>query len=282
MACKQCFKRNGIFSLALLVGLIIAVGCGSGGGGSDDGDNSGSDVTYDASGDWTFSMTPDADSLESNTNCDEDLETSWEEDITINQNGRSFTATDENGNTFQGTVSGKDYSYSGSFTDDETGDAITVNGVFTMTNSSTLSGEHTVRTEYGNLYCQYDVGYTAAKSGGASLDSDDDQDGYTENQGDCNDQNADIYPGADEICGDNIDQDCDGQDEACGQSLDCCECKWTCFFVNQYGSGTATSTATVRTTGSFTNCQDECWDEATNPSSDCVSNIDMIYARPCN
>ena len=46
-------------------------------------------------------------------------------------------------------------------------------------------------------------------------DVDDDKDGVTENQGDCNDANPNIRPGATEICGDNIDQDCNGFDKAC-------------------------------------------------------------------
>ena len=46
-------------------------------------------------------------------------------------------------------------------------------------------------------------------------DVDNDGDGYTENQGDCNDDDVDINPGEFEICGDGIDQDCDGGDEAC-------------------------------------------------------------------
>ena len=46
-------------------------------------------------------------------------------------------------------------------------------------------------------------------------DVDDDGDGVTENQGDCNDTNRNIYPGAAEICGDGVDQDCNGFDKAC-------------------------------------------------------------------
>jgi hypothetical protein len=44
---------------------------------------------------------------------------------------------------------------------------------------------------------------------------DDDGDGFTEQQGDCNDNDVSIAPGAAEICGDGIDQDCDGMDRAC-------------------------------------------------------------------
>ena len=39
-------------------------------------------------------------------------------------------------------------------------------------------------------------------------DIDNDRDGYTENQGDCNDADRTIYPGAHEICGDGKIQDC--------------------------------------------------------------------------
>ncbi len=47
------------------------------------------------------------------------------------------------------------------------------------------------------------------------LDEDNDFDGYTENQGDCNDTNVSIHPGATEICEDGFDQDCNGSDLAC-------------------------------------------------------------------
>ncbi|MBI5641100.1 MAG: SUMF1/EgtB/PvdO family nonheme iron enzyme [Nitrospirae bacterium] len=47
-------------------------------------------------------------------------------------------------------------------------------------------------------------------------DTDNDGDGFTESQGDCNDGSNTIFPGATEICGDGIDQDCSGADLLCG------------------------------------------------------------------
>jgi len=47
---------------------------------------------------------------------------------------------------------------------------------------------------------------------------DNDGDGLTENQGDCNDADSTIYPGATEVCGDGIDQNCDGIDLVCAQN----------------------------------------------------------------
>jgi hypothetical protein len=44
---------------------------------------------------------------------------------------------------------------------------------------------------------------------------DTDGDGFSPNQGDCNDADPSVYPGASEICGDSIDQDCDGSDKVC-------------------------------------------------------------------
>jgi len=39
--------------------------------------------------------------------------------------------------------------------------------------------------------------------------TDDDGDGFTEDQSDCDDANPNVYPGADEVC-DGVDDDCDG------------------------------------------------------------------------
>lgn len=43
------------------------------------------------------------------------------------------------------------------------------------------------------------------------LGMDDDGDGFTENQGDCNDGDLAIHPGIEDIPGDGIDQDCNGE-----------------------------------------------------------------------
>lgn len=54
----------------------------------------------------------------------------------------------------------------------------------------------------------------------SKLNIDNDGDGYTENQGDCSDLDAETYPGATEICGDGIDQDCNGTDLLCLDDID--------------------------------------------------------------
>ena len=51
-------------------------------------------------------------------------------------------------------------------------------------------------------------------TGPRPADSDDDSDGFSENEGDCNDADDSIYPGANDPSGDGIDQDCDGIDGA--------------------------------------------------------------------
>jgi len=53
---------------------------------------------------------------------------------------------------------------------------------------------------------------------GDHLDAD--GDGHTLCDGDCDDDDPSIHPGATEVCEDGVDQDCDGADEACGDDDD--------------------------------------------------------------
>ena len=60
-----------------------------------------------------------------------------------------------------------------------------------------------------------EISYTVPTATVDPRTSDDDDDGYSENQGDCNDNNASVNPGATDVCGDGIDQDCSGGDLVC-------------------------------------------------------------------
>lgn len=65
------------------------------------------------------------------------------------------------------------------------------------------------------------VDSTTADTGtGADTASPDaDSDGYTLSEGDCEDSDPGVHPGAVEVCGDGIDNDCDGADSVCSVDL---------------------------------------------------------------
>ena len=77
--------------------------------------------------------------------------------------------------------------------------------------------------ENGNMVCTGTWFYQNTKCDGkgsgtweatlkSDVTTDKDGDGYSTEQGDCNEEDNSVYPGAAEICGDEIDQDCDGED----------------------------------------------------------------------
>ena len=50
----------------------------------------------------------------------------------------------------------------------------------------------------------------ATTTSSSNLDVDDDGDGFSELQGDCNDADPGVHPGADEVCDDGVDNNCNG------------------------------------------------------------------------
>lgn len=65
-------------------------------------------------------------------------------------------------------------------------------------------------TNIGGLYSTFHFFGSSEDVG-----KDNDLDGITGKQGDCDDEDPEIYPGAIELCSDNVDRDCDGNHSVC-------------------------------------------------------------------
>jgi formylglycine-generating enzyme required for sulfatase activity len=89
-------------------------------------------------------------------------------------------------------------------------------GPDTGTSRATRGGAHTSSTTYiRSANRSYDspgdaVDYTGIRCAKSPANVDHDQDSYTSAQGDCDDGNPLINPGATEACDDGLDNDCDG------------------------------------------------------------------------
>lgn len=86
-------------------------------------------------------------------------------------------------------------------------------GVYSIVlNPSAISGDKFQDLTGNDL--DNDVVYTFEHNSDM-LNVDYDGDGFTVLEGDCNNSDNTIFPGANEVCGDDIDQDCDGNDRIC-------------------------------------------------------------------
>jgi len=91
-------------------------------------------------------------------------------------------------------------------------------------------GEHNINIQIGaltvysstftcNEESDYSLGDIVTTYDPESAGIDNDGDGFSENEGDCNDSDVNIFPGATELCSDGIDNDCDGYTDC--QDSDC-------------------------------------------------------------
>ena len=92
----------------------------------------------------------------------------------------------------------------------ETQDVATKSYVDSSVNS--FSGSYNDLTDIPVLYNQDEVdALIDALRSELGNQIDNDGDGYTEDGGDCNDNDATIVPNGNEITGDGVDNDCDGE-----------------------------------------------------------------------
>ncbi len=66
-----------------------------------------------------------------------------------------------------------------------------------------------------SFFNELDRGTPGADNDSCEGSPDEDGDGFTVEEGDCDDENPDIHPGATEVCGNGVDEDCDSLAEDC-------------------------------------------------------------------
>jgi len=94
---------------------------------------------------------------------------------------------------------------------------------------------------------------------------DDDGDGYSENDGDCDDEESTVFPGAEEVPMDGVDQDCSGADQ---------------LAFSQLAAGT------LATCGRLTNSELACWPFEGElggilPPDGIISQVDLGFFHGC-
>ena len=96
---------------------------------------------------------------------------------------------------------------------DPTSDQDVATKSYVDSNVNSFSGSYNDLTDKPTMYTQAQVDElidNLRDELGSQIDND--GDGFTEDGGDCNDNNSNIYPGADEIFDNGVDEDCNGSD----------------------------------------------------------------------
>lgn len=144
-------KHKNSFSIIILCAVFISLfaSCGSGDDGSNTGD--GSIASNNFIGEWIIDRVPDPVTLDSSFDCN--IHNEVTAIYTISVNGDSATISTYGIPAFQGTVSGSQFNFNGTFEDD--GGQVYVDGQLNLTSPTELTGSGVHRYEEGEQYCEW-------------------------------------------------------------------------------------------------------------------------------